>query len=123
MILREFKAAEIFSKTSPDIRYYGGKESGRCHWYKNLLSRLQRVKWLYERLYWIKPINKEPVENEYFRIERNLKAMINDTFREFKERNKDLNSTLVKRLDQNILVESNVARNKSFAPKSNNPVL
>ena len=97
--MRELRAAENFSKVKPDIRYYPGKDSGKALWFKNLLSRLHRIKWLYDKLIWIKPANKESVENEYYRVENNLKHLINDSFKDFKEKHKELNNTLIKRLD------------------------
>lgn len=99
IVLRELRAAETFAKVKPDIRHYPGDDSGRAQWYKNLLSRLSRIKWLYDQLVWIKPQHKETTENEYFRIESNLKHLMNDSFKIFKEKYSDINNTLTRRLD------------------------
>jgi len=97
--LKELRAAESLSKTSPDLRYYPGRYSARGIWIKNLLSWIKRIKYLYDKINWIDQSSKEAVQNEFFRIERNFKNMISESFKDFKEKNKEINQTLSKRLD------------------------
>ena len=123
LMLRELKAAENFAKVKPNPRFYSGNYSGKALWYKNLLSRVKRIKFLFDKLIWIKSPLKEQIESEYQRVENYLKILMIKCFKDFKEKNKDINDTLNKRLNTKILIEADDHRNKSIVPKSTHPAI
>lgn len=106
LFLRELQNSENLAKMPPNPQLYKGKYSARALWHSGLLQRLHSFKSLYDKLYFVDANYKEQIEVEYLRIENNLKMSITNAFKEFKENNKDLEATLSKRLDQNILIES-----------------
>ena len=113
LTVREFHNLEQLSKLPPS-QLYKGKHSAKALWNAGLLQRLQSVKRLYERLHFVEQFYKDQVEAEFARIENALKVNVANASKDFREAHKDLEATLTKRLDQNILVE-NSARPNSVA--------
>jgi dynein heavy chain len=105
LTVREFHNLEQLSKLPPS-HLYRGKHSAKALWNAGLLQRLQSVKRLYERLHFVEQFYKDQVETEFVRIENVLKVNMANASKDFREANKDLEATLSKRLDQNILVEN-----------------
>ena len=121
LVLRELKAIEAHAKSKPNSRVYTGHYSAKAMWCKNLLSRVNRVSYLYRRLIWIERRHKEPVEAELTRLDTHLRLQMAAAFKEFKEYTKDLETSYSKRLDQNILIEASKA--KPLVHRSKHPLL
>lgn len=104
LIIKEFHNMEQLAKLPPS-NLYRGKLAARSMWHTGLMQRLQSIKKLYEKLYFVEQFYKDQVETEYVRIENFFKVSIANNSKDFKENAKDLETTLSKRLDQNILIE------------------
>ena len=119
LFIKDIQNTEYLSKTTPNPILYNGNLSSKVTWNIGLLQRIQNLKNLYDKLYFIDYSYKEQVELEYQRLESSIKKLITNTVKDFKESSKELEITLIKRLDQNIIVEEEI----KTKPKENEKML
>jgi len=124
LMLNELKAAESASKSSKiDYPIHHGKFSGKAVWVKSLLHRIEKMKKQYDSLSFIPDDLKTPVLEEYPRVEQNLKQFMMEKHKEFKAEIKDQEELFFRKLDQNILQESDDPANQFNYPKDYNSLV
>lgn len=123
LMISELRLAEEFSKERASRKLHKGRFASRAMNIKALLSRVQASKLLYDHLTFVDETLKEGVESEFLKVEGHLRTLIASIVRDFKERYKDLELEVNRRLDQNILIESNDPKNLPFASKVQNAMV
>ena len=116
------KNADYASKGKLDTPLNHGKYSGRAVWVKNLLFRIEKMKKQYDSLTFIDDSYKQVVFEEYQRVEGNLRNYMMERHKEFRNEIKDQEELYARKLDQNILVESDDPNIHVYNARDMNPL-
>ena len=81
----ELQVADQASKKPFFLPYNQGKASGEAIWVRSLLSRIEKLKKIYDSLIFIADEPKRPIQEEFKRVEGNLNQYMRDIFIRFKK--------------------------------------
>ena len=124
LMITEMRTSESASKSRLDMPLNHGYFSGKAVWVKSLLFRIEKMKRQYDSLSFIDENLKSVVVEEYQRVEGNLKNFMMEKHKEFKQEAKDLEDQYPRKLDQNILLESDDPNiHSSISARDANPLV